>query len=396
MTGIPCISLDPFDEAFLADPYPGHEQMRELGPVVHLDSHGIWAMARHEQVYAALHDEKTYSSAAGVGLSDFRKETPWRPPSLLLEADPPEHTAARETVSRVLTPKAIRTLREDFTAAARSLFDALAGRDRLDGVRDIAESFPLTVFPAAIGLPPQARDYLLPYGSMVFNGFGPRNRLFTEAMADSGPVREWITAQCARENLVPGRLGTAIHDAAASNGYDAAAAGMLVRSFLSAGVDTTVHAIGNTLLCLAQNPDAFAALRADPSLARQAFEEVIRLEAPVQTFFRTTTRDVEVAPGARIPAGEKVLLFLGAANRDPRRWPDPERFDIHRKPVGHTGFGRGVHACVGQQFARLEAEILLAEVASRYATLAVDGPVERRLNNTLRGLRSLPLAVTPA
>jgi cytochrome P450 len=168
-----------------------------------------------------------------------------------------------------------------------------------------------------------------------------------------------------------------------------------VRSFLTAGVDTTLHGLGNALWCLAGHPAQYAALRADPGLARAAFEEVLRFEAPVQTFFRTTTRDVELA-GVPVPAGEKILLLLGAANRDPRRWPDAGTFDICRRATGHVGFGFGIHACVGMAMARLEGEAVLVALARRASAIVLAGRPRRMLNNTLRGLESLPLRLVPA
>ena len=165
-----------------------------------------------------------------------------------------------------------------------------------------------------------------------------------------------------------------------------------MRSLLTAGVDTTVNALGAAVYCLARFPDAFAALRADPGLARAAFEEAIRLESPVQTFFRTTVRDVTVA-GETIPAERKVLMFLGAANRDPRRWDDPDRFDLARRSAGHVGFGTGIHGCVGAVLARLEGEAVLGALARKVASIEIVGPVVRRYNNTLRGLSKLGVRV---
>ncbi len=138
-----------------------------------------------------------------------------------------------------------------------------------------------------------------------------------------------------------------------------------------------------------------ARLRADPSLARNAFEEAVRFESPVQTFFRTTTRDVEIG-GCRINEGEKVLMFLAAANRDPRRWSEPDSYDITRKTSGHVGFGSGIHMCVGQLVARLEGEAILSALARKVASVAISGPVKRRYNNTLRGLECLPITITAA
>jgi hypothetical protein len=149
------------------------------------------------------------------------------------------------------------------------------------------------------------------------------------------------------------------------------------------------------MYCLARFPAAFAQLRADPSLARQAFEEAIRLESPVQTFFRTATREVKIGQDT-IPEGSKVLMFLGAANRDPRRWERPDEYDITRRNAGHVGFGAGIHACVGAVLARLEGEVVLTALARKASAIEIVGEPKRRYNNTLRGLASLPMRLRPA
>jgi cytochrome P450 len=391
----PSSTIDPFSHAFLSDPYPHHEAMREAGPVVWLEHYGIWAMARHQEVRDALTDWETYCSGAGVGLSDFRKEPPWRPPSIILEADPPLHTRTRAVLTRILSPAAINILRESFAREAEALVDRLIERREFDGVADLAEAYPLKVFPDAVGISEQGRENLLPYGSMVFNSFGPRNDLFDKAMANAGPVREWIMSKCSRAALAPGGLGIQIFKAVDAGELSEDEAGMLVRSFLSAGIDTTVYGLGNALYCFADNPEQWTILRENPNLIRGSFEEVLRFEAPVQTFFRTTTKAVEVG-GVHLGDGEKVLLFLAAANRDPRRWDRPEMFDVRRRATGHMTFGTGIHGCVGQAVARLESEAIFGALAKRVVSFEMTGKPERRLNNTLRGLDTLPLRIVPA
>jgi cytochrome P450 len=149
------------------------------------------------------------------------------------------------------------------------------------------------------------------------------------------------------------------------------------------------------LLCLATHPVQFQALRANPDLARAAFEEAVRFESPVQTFFRTTTRPVELG-GATLNAERKVLVFMGAANRDPRRWERPDDYDITRPTAGHAGWGVGIHACVGMLLARLEGECVLRALAQQARSLKIAGEPVRRCNNTLRGLASLPLRAVAA
>jgi cytochrome P450 len=390
----PVSSVDPFSHAFLHDPYPHHQALREAGPVVWLEQYGIWTMARHEQVRDALTDHETYCSSAGVGLSDFRKETPWRPPSIILEADPPLHTRTRAVLTRTLSPGAIKVLRETFEREAERLVSRLVESREFDGVADLAEAYPLKVFPDAVGISDEGREHLLPYGSMVFNSFGPRNDLFNAAMANAGPVRDWIMSKCSRAALKPGGLGMQIFDAVDSGELSEDEAGMLVRSFLSAGIDTTVYGLGNALYCLARYPEQWKALCENPALIRGAFEEVLRFEAPVQSFFRTTTKAVDVS-GIRLGDGEKVLLLFAAANRDPRRWDKPDTFDVRRRATGHMTFGTGIHGCVGQAVARLETEAILGALVRRVATLEMTAEPTRRLNNTLRGFDTLPLRVVP-
>jgi len=391
----PVSAVDPFSHAFLRDPYPDHEALREAGPVVWLEHYGIWAMARHEQVRDALTDWQTYCSSAGVGLSDFRKEPPWRPPSIILEADPPLHTRTRAVLTRILSPAAIKILRDTFEREAELLIARLVERREFDGVADLAEAYPLKVFPDAVGISEEGRENLMPYGSMVFNSFGPRNDLFEQATANAGPVRDWIMSKCSRAALAPGRLGMQIFDAVDAGELTEDEAGMLVRSFLSAGIDTTVYGLGNALYCFATNPEQWTVLRENPNLIRGSFEEVLRFESPVQTFFRTTTKPVDVG-GVRIGDGEKVLLFLAAANRDPRRWERPDTFDVRRRAAGHMTFGTGIHGCVGQAVARLESEAIFGALAKRVVSFELTGQPERRLNNTLRGFDTLPLRIKAA
>jgi 4-methoxybenzoate monooxygenase (O-demethylating) len=388
-------SIDPFSNEFLTDPYPHHQALREAGPVVWLERYGIWAMARHQEVRDALTDYQTYCSSAGVGLSDFRKEPPWRPPSIILEADPPLHTRTRAVLTRILLPAAINKLRATFEREAELLVARLVEIREFDGIADLAEAYPLKVFPDAVGLSEDGRENLLPYGSLVFNSFGPRNDLFNNAMANAGPVREWIMSKCSRAALAPGGLGMQIFDAVDSGELTEDEAGMLVRSFLSAGVDTTVYGLGNALYCMARYPEQWSVLRENPALIRGAFEEVLRFEAPLQSFFRTTTKGTEMS-GVSIGEGEKVLLFFAAANRDPRRWNDPDTFDVKRRAAGHMTFGTGIHGCVGQAVARLETEAVLTALAKRVVSFELTGEPTRRLNNTLRGLDTLPLRVVPA
>ncbi|MGX1349324.1 cytochrome P450 [Bradyrhizobium elkanii] len=392
---VPHLDVDPFALEFFADPFPTHERLREAGPVVYLDKWNVYGVARYAEVHAVLNDPATFCSSRGVGLSDFSKEKPWRPPSLILEADPPAHTRTRAVLSTVLSATVMKQLRGQFAAAAEARLDALLEKRRFDAIADLAEAYPLSIFPDALGLRPEGREHLLPYASLVFNAFGPPNELRKEAIERSAPHQAYVAEQCQRDNLTPGGIGACIHAHVDTGAITATEAPLLVRSLLSAGLDTTVNGIGAAVYCLARFPDQFQKLRDDPTLARNAFEEAVRFESPVQTFFRTTTRDVELS-GASIGEGEKVLMFLAAANRDPRRWEAPDSYDITRRTSGHVGYGSGIHMCVGQLVARLEGEVMMAALARRVARIDITGEPKRLFNNTLRGLSSLPVEITPA
>lgn len=391
----PGFDIDPFSDTFLADPYAYHAELREAGPVVHLASHDVYGMARYGEVSDALRDWAAFCSSRGVGLSDFAREAPWRPPSLLLETDPPVHGRTRRLMNRVVSLSALKALRPAWQARADALVGGLVARRQIDIVPDLAEAFPLAIFPDTIGLPVEGRELLLDHALAAFNGFGPRNHLFEQSHARAAAAIEWVAMACRRENLSADGWGMDVYRAADAGDCSEDEAERLVRSFLSAGVDTTVNGIGNLLHAFALYPDQWRALRADPSLSRRAIEEGLRWDSTVQTFFRTTTRDIAIE-GCTIPEGSKVLLFYAAANRDPRKWPDADRFDITRNASGHIAFGYGVHQCLGQMVARQEAEVVLNALIPRVAEIRLAGPIRRRLNNTLHALASLPVELVPA
>jgi cytochrome P450 len=298
-------------------------------------------------------------------------------------------------LSRILSPKAVMQIRATFTAVAEQMVERCVEKGTICGIHDLAQIYPLKVFPDAVGVGDDGRENLLVYGDLVFNSMGPRNALLAKSAERMGPVTEWIMSHCQRDRLRPGGFGDQIYQAADAGEISHEQAPMLVRSFLSAGVDTTINGLGNALFALAHHPEQYAKLQADVSLARPAFEEALRWESTAQTFYRTAVRDCEIA-GVPVAENTKVLCMLAAANRDPRKWTEPDRYDIERRPSGHVAFGAGIHGCVGQAVARLEGEVVLTALARRVKRLEIAGTQTRRLNNTLRALDTLPLRLIPA
>jgi cytochrome P450 len=305
------------------------------------------------------------------------------------------HDRVRKIVGRVMSLSSLKANRGMLREKAETLVDALVARGSFDAVTELAERFPLIVFPELVGMRDGGDTHLLPYATLGFNAFGPRNRLLEEAERGAVDAVRWIAESCLRENLKPGGWGAQVYEAVDRGECSEEEASLLVRSFLGAGVDTTINGIGNMLYAFATHPGEWSRLREDPSLLKRAFDESLRWDSTIQTFFRTTNEDVQVGEDL-IPADSKVVLFLASANRDPRRWSEPDRFDITRPPGGHVGFGFGIHQCLGQMLARLEAEVILEAMLPRIADIRLAGPVVRRLNNTLHAFESMPVSIVPS
>ncbi|WP_246161864.1 cytochrome P450 [Segnochrobactrum spirostomi] len=388
--GVPIWDIDPFDEEILADPNEYYAELRAKGSLVYIPKYSVLASGRYDETKEIFSDHTRFVSSRGVGLNDFRYGTPWRPPSIILEVDPPEHTRTRKVMAKALSPKAIAKFKDAFHAKAVELVDALLEKRRFEAVSDLAEAFPTAVFPDALGMVDHDPRPLVDYGAMVFNSMGPDNALRRKATAMIPEIVPWIMAACARSRLRPGGMGSVIYEAADAGEITQEEAGLLIRSFLSAGVDTTVTGIGNALWCLAANPAEYERLKADPSLARPCFEEVLRYTSPVHTFGRTAAVATEVS-GVTIAESSKILCVLGAANLDPEKWGDPDRFRIERRPVGHLAFGAGIHGCVGQNIARLELETLLTVLAAKVDRIEFAGAAVWRPNNAIHALDRMPL-----
>jgi cytochrome P450 len=387
------LDIDPFSRDGLSRPLEVDAIIREAGPVVWIEKYGIYFTGRYDVAEQVFRDYETFESSAGTGITNTKTTENWRKPSVILENDPPGHTKYRRIMTSVLSQRVVRRLTEGFQRQADELVDSVLERTEFNAARELAEAFPLTVLPDAVGVQPEGREHLLPYSNLNFQAMGPRNELYDAAAAAAGEAATFVNWQMRREALAPGGLGHTIYGYVDQGEITEEDAGMLVRTFLSAGVDTTIFGIQFALKALAEYPDAWAALRDDPGLARNVFEEGLRWNAPSPYIGRTTSRATELA-GVRIPQGEKVIMALGAANRDPRRWDDPDTFDLTRDPSGHLAFGTGIHGCVGQMMARMEATCLLSALARRVDTIELVGEPVPFLSNWLRGFEDLPMRVT--
>jgi 4-methoxybenzoate monooxygenase (O-demethylating) len=391
---IPVLDADPFAMDVLRSPYKFHEMVREIGPVSFIEMYGTYAVGRYDEVRIVQSDWENFTSTAGAGLTDIRKPGAWRQPGPIVEADPPNHTHIRGVLTKIISPAVVRGWQAAFEKEAATLADDLCAQGDVDGARDIAEAYIMKVFPASLGLKTHRQNMVI-VGNYNFNALGPKNKLFEKSQAELAVISDWYESAQRREGVVSGSFAEQIFLAEDAGQLQPGVAQGLVRTFLRGGMDTTISGIASMLMLLSQMPDLWKHLRENRSRVKLVFEETIRLESPVQSHCRATTKEVELG-GVVLQPDTKVQIFVGAANRDPRKWVNPDVFDIKRNPGGHVAFGHGIHLCIGQMIARMEAESMLTALLDRVEVIEPRGEPVHRLLNTLRTLDSLPLRLIPA
>jgi hypothetical protein len=298
-------------------------------------------------------------------------------------------------MSKALSPALLERMRAAFERDAATIVCDVVARqgEVIDAVADISQRFIYKALPDAFGMRVEGRENMYGFSHMVWATLGPENELFREAMVDLEPILAWIGQCCNRENLASDGIGMAIYRLADENLITHDEAKLLTQTVLAAGADTTVLTIANTLRAFALFPDEYQKLRANPQLVRNAFDESLRWDSPSRMAGRITTCEVEIE-GIKVPAGQRVGLMFAAANRDPRAWPDPDRYLISRDLKKQVGWGYGVHACVGRAFAQLEAHTLLTEILRQIGRIEMAGEPEPWMTTIGHGPAKLPIRVT--
>ncbi len=392
---MPIHSYDPFDPAVIADPYPHYAFLRDSAPCYRQPDRGIWVLSRFEDVRAALSNTAVFSSTEGVG---FER----RPVPMMIAYDPPEHTRLRRIVASRFTPKALAQWTPRIETIARALFDPLVGAGPSDLTATLTAPFPVQVIAEMMGIPIERRaDFKRWSDNTVVALSGavdhtPEERAAVEltiiefAGYFMEVIRERAPTADTRDDLIslllrPNEDGERLAEEE-------------IVSFcvllLVAGNETTTNLLGNLIRHFAETPADWQRMAADPNLVRTAIEESLRHESPIQGFFRNTREQSEVAGGV-IPAGEKVMLLYAAANRDPRKFEEPDAFRIDRNSVDHIAFGFGPHTCLGAHLARIEARALLTHALTCVSRFELAGEPVRGKNPLLRGHDRLPVRIEP-
>jgi cytochrome P450 len=392
MADAPVVDIDMFSVEAIRNARAVDDGLRELAPAVKLSREDITLIGRHEHVKDGLGDWRTFSSTS----------RPWHDPDsprpeILLTDDPPRHTDVRAVVARAMSKRALDRWEARFRSDATRIVDTLIERSGqvVDATADISRPFVYKALPDVIGLPEQGREHMEAFGHMVWSTLGPPNELFEEAMADVETLGGWIGTATLRENLAPDSLGMAMFEAADAGAITDDDALLLVQTIVAASADTTVMTLSAAIRAFCEFPDQWQVLRAEPGLVRNAFDESLRWDSPSRMAGRITTTEVQL-DDITIPAGERCGLLFAAANRDPRRWEEPDRFDVRRDLAGQLGWGFGVHLCVGRQLAQLEADALLSELIRRVDRWEPAGEPQPWMTAIGHGPASLPVILWAA
>jgi cytochrome P450 len=409
--GSPFGAGNPFaNPAFLANPYPVYALLRATSPVFRppipgYEGPGLAVLTRYEDVEAVLRDprfsvDRTRAHVFQAFADRLPRQLLVGPDAFrtMLMMDPPDHTRIRHLVNRAFTPRRVEErMRPRIEALVDELLAPVQGRGELDVMRDFAEPLPAIVIAELLGVPARDHRQFKQWSSELLaegpaRAFEPGAQERTAALF--GQLREYMRGIVAERRSAPGEdliSGMTL----AQEERDALSEGELISTallLLIAGHETTTNLIGNGLLALLRNPEQLARLRGEPELLDNAIEELLRYDSPVQATVRIATEDVAVG-GAVIPKDAVAVTLLGAANRDPAAFPEPDRLDLARENVRHLSFGLGTHFCLGAGLARLEARLAFRGLlALPGLALATEAP-EYRPNPFLRGLRSLPVRI---
>lgn len=381
------LDYDPF--RYYADPYVIFRRLRDEAPVYHNPDRGFWALSRYQDVSAASQDWTTYSSAHGNDLDDTY--TLWRPGSPE-SVDPPAHDRLRAVVQRHFSPRALRALEPRIRATVDRLLVSYARERSADIATELARPAPFAVICELLGFPAADQAPL----SQLFDEMFVRDQgggVTASAREARAALREYVLAAAAERRRSPrGDLLSSMVAAAQGGSLESEEIVGLSLILFVAGVTTTFSLITNSVYALAEARDQRAALVSDATLMGPALEELLRFQAPIQWLTRVVTSDVSLH-GETIPANSRVVLLFASANRDERRWPEPDRLDFHRPARRNLAFGNGIHFCVGASLARLEARIVVESLLSMSPQYDLAGPVApSTFTGSERGLASLPIA----
>ena len=390
------VAFNPYSWELHEDPYPTYRALRDQAPVYRNDALGFWALSRHADVAAAFKDPHTFSNTEGVALERSSQAQAAMTASFLA-MDPPRHDQMRGLVSRGFTPRRVADLEPRIRALTAAYVDGFIGAGRCDLIADLAGKLPMAVVSELLGIREEDRDRLRQLADTVVHREDGQATIPPAAIQASQQMLLYFRDLVAERRRSPGSdLVSALLDADL-DGARLEVPEVMAFLFLMviAGNETTTKLIGNAVYWLWRHPGERERVRRDPALIANWVEETLRFDGSTQMLARAVTRDVALH-GQQLRAGDRLLLLIGAANRDERVFADPDRYDLLRDTSQHLAFGKGTHFCLGASLARLETRIALEEIQRRLPDFALEPDGLRRVHSpNVRGFAAMPLRFTP-
>ena len=388
--------FDPYDVDINADPYPTYTRLRDEAPAYYNERYDFWALSRHADVERALVNWKVFTSTRS-DILDIMKADVELPPGVIMFEDPPVHTAHRGLLSRVFTPRRMAELEDQVRRYCVACLDPLVGSDGFDIIAELASTLPMRVIGMLLGIPEQDQVAVRNKTDANLRTIpGEPMAVKQENVASGAMFEEYIEwrSKHPSDDLMTQLLNAEYEDEHGEKRTLTRGEVLTYTSVLAgAGNETTGRLIGWLTKVLAEHPDQRREVVEDRSLIPRVIDETLRFEPTGHSTARWVTEDIEYH-GVTIPAGHPILLISAAANRDPRRYADPDRFDIHREDIQHLTFGYGVHFCLGASLARLEGRVALDEMLNRFPEWDVDYDGMRLApTSTVRGWERLPIVL---
>ncbi|MEU1594560.1 cytochrome P450 [Streptomyces sp. NPDC005708] len=399
------LTFDPWDPAFVADPYPAYAELRARGRVHYYEPTDQWLVPHHADVSALLRDRRlgrTYQHR--FTHEDFGRTAP--PPEHepfhtlndhgMLDLEPPDHTRIRRLVSKAFTPRTVERLKPYVHGLADDLVSRLVEAGGGDLLRDVAEPLPVAVIAEMLGIPEADRGQLRPWSADICGMYelGPSEETARKAVRASVEFSDYLRELIATRRKEPGEDLISGLIAAYDEGDRLTEQEMISTCvlLLNAGHEATVNATVNGWWALFRNPDQLAALRADHSLVPSAVEELMRYDTPLQLFERWVLDEIEI-DGTTVPRGAEIAMLFGSANHDPAVFTAPEKLDLTREENPHISFGAGIHYCIGAPLARIELAASMTALLEKAPTLRAAAEPERKPNFVIRGLEGLSVEI---
>ncbi len=384
---------DPYHPGIYPAPYPVYRRLREEAPLYYNEQYDFYAVSRFSDVERCLLDKEAFSSARSDVMEFIKAEELEVPKGMFIWEDPPLHTAYRSVVSRVFTPRRMNDLEAEIRAYCARCLDPLVGADQIDFIADLGAQLPGGVIGMLLGIPDQDRDIVRDRVHEALRTEAGKPMEVSQTSYQGEGFEDYIDwrADHPSDDLMTELLRAEFRDETGTlRRLTRDEVLIFVNVLAGAGNETTSRLIGWMGKVLGDHPEQRREIARDPSLIPAAIEELLRYEPPGPSVARYVARDVEVR-GQIVPAGSVMLALIAAANRDEERFPDGERFDIHRKGAPHITFGRGIHACLGAALARVEGRVALDEILKRFPDWTVDADrAELSASSTTRGWDTLP------